>query len=46
MGVSSRPMIESSVDFPQPEGPDIATYSPFLIDKWMPESACVSISSV
>ena len=28
VGVSSRPMIESSVDLPQPEGPDMATYSP------------------
>ena len=31
LGVSRRPRIESSVDFPQPEGPDIATYSPFWI---------------
>jgi hypothetical protein len=28
VGESSRPMMESSVDFPQPEGPAIETYSP------------------
>ena len=33
VGVSSRPMIESSVDLPQPDGPDMATYSPLSIDK-------------
>ena len=26
-------MIDSSVDLPQPEGPDMATYSPLLIGK-------------
>ena len=29
VGVSSSPMMESSVDLPQPDGPDMATYSPF-----------------
>src|ERR1017187_3673865 len=46
VGVSRRPRIERRVDFPQPEGPAIATYSPLLISRWMPESACVSTSSV
>src|SRR5436309_2348975 len=45
-GVSSRPRIERSVVLPQPEGPAIETYSPFLISRWMPASACVSTSSV
>ena len=35
-GESSRPRIESSVDLPQPDGPAIATYSPFWISRWMP----------
>jgi hypothetical protein len=30
VGVSSRPRIESSVDLPQPDGPEIDTYSPLL----------------
>jgi hypothetical protein len=30
VGVSRRPRIERRVDFPQPEGPAIATYSPFV----------------
>ena len=46
VGVSSNPMMESSVDFPQPDGPDMATYSPLAIERCTPESACVSISSV
>src|SRR3954469_3216416 len=46
VGESSRPRIESSVDLPQPEGPAIDTYSPLLMCRWMPESACVSTSSV
>ena len=36
----------SRVDFPQPEGPEIDTYSPLLMSMWMPDSACVSTSSV
>ena len=36
----------SSVDLPQPDGPAIDRYSPFFTSKWMPESACVSTSSV
>src|SRR6266404_1884098 len=43
---SRSPRIESSVDFPQPDGPAIETYSPLKISRWMPESACVSTSSV
>ena len=46
VGESSSPRIESSVDFPQPEGPEIEKYSPFLISRCTPASACVSISSV
>ena len=45
-GESSRPRIDSSVDLPQPDGPEMATYSPCLISMWMPERACVSTSSV
>jgi hypothetical protein len=36
----------SSVDLPQPEGPAIDRYSPFATSMWMPDSACVSTSSV
>src|SRR4051794_35920896 len=36
----------SRVDFPQPEGPEIDTYSPFFISMWMPAKAWVSTSSV
>src|SRR5579859_8104583 len=43
---SSRPRMESSVDFPQPEGPAMDTYSPGLISRWMPDKAWVSTSSV
>ena len=32
-------MIDSSVDLPQPDGPDMATYSPLRIARWTPESA-------
>ncbi len=46
VGESSRPRMESSVDLPQPDGPAIEMYSPFLMSRWMPESACVSTSSV
>ncbi len=46
MGVSSKPRIASSVDFPQPEGPEIETYSPRRNSRWIPASACVSTSSV
>src|ERR1039457_3751107 len=35
-----------SVDFPQPDGPEIEMYSPLFIDRWMPARACVSTSSV
>src|SRR2546422_1068870 len=45
-GVSSSPRIASSVDFPQPEGPEMDTYSPRWISRWIPASACVSTSSV
>jgi hypothetical protein len=45
-GVSSKPRIESSVDFPQPDGPAIDTYSPRAIAMSTPASACVSTSSV
>src|SRR5215208_935734 len=46
LGVSSRPRMDSSVVLPQPEGPAIETYSPFLISRWMPDRAWVSTSSV
>src|SRR6476620_587381 len=46
VGESSRPRIDSSVDLPQPDGPAIAMYSPVLISRWLPASACVSTSSV
>src|SRR4051794_32094104 len=36
----------SSVDLPQPDGPEIERYSPFLTSKWMLWRACVSTSSV
>src|SRR5204863_6261744 len=36
----------SSVDFPQPDGPEMDRYSPFFTSKWMLCSACVSTSSV
>src|SRR5206468_8569814 len=46
VGESSRPRIGSSVDLPQPDGPAIDTYSPLPTCRWMPDSACVSTSSV
>src|SRR5262245_20003296 len=46
VGESSSPRIESNVDLPQPDGPAIAMYSPVLISRWIPASACVSTSSV
>ena len=45
-GESSSPKMESNVDFPQPEGPEMATYSPLLISRCTCERACVSTSSV
>src|SRR5512143_3143539 len=36
----------SSVDLPQPDGPAIERYSPFLTSKWTFDKACVSTSSV
>src|SRR5690349_5825874 len=38
--------MESSVDLPQPDGPEIETYSPRSIRRSIPASACVSTSSV
>src|SRR6185436_20985477 len=46
VGESSRPSSESRVDFPQPEGPAIDTYSPCAISRCTPARACVSTSSV
>src|SRR5665811_1853928 len=46
VGLSSRPRIDNSVDLPQPDGPEIDTYSPGKMEKWTPASACVSTSSV
>src|SRR5207253_1935712 len=46
VGESSRPRIERRVDLPQPDGPAIEMNSPCAISRWMPESACVSTSSV
>src|SRR5467141_943851 len=46
VGESRRPRIDRSVDLPHPDGPAIETYSPLLIKRWIPESACVSTSSV
>src|SRR5262252_6003242 len=45
-GESSRPRIDSSVDLPHPDGPEIATYSPRPISTSIFASACVSTSSV
>jgi hypothetical protein len=45
-GVSSRPRMDSRVVLPQPEGPAMETYSPFLISRWIPDRAWVSTSSV
>src|SRR6266849_2528016 len=38
--------MDSSVDLPQPEGPAIEMYVPFLISRWISSSAWVSTSSV
>src|SRR5678815_2097693 len=38
--------MERRVDFPQPEGPAMETYSPVRMSRWMPERAWVSTSSV
>src|SRR5882672_7754160 len=46
VGESRRPRMERRVDLPQPEGPAIETYSPFLMSIWMPDNAWVSTSSV
>src|SRR5579864_7053674 len=46
VGESSRPRMDSNVDLPQPEGPAIEMYVPFLISRWISSSACVSTSSV
>src|SRR4051812_49094883 len=46
VGESSRPRMDRSVDLPQPDGPAIDTYSPLLMWRWIPDSACVSTSSV
>src|SRR5688572_7670198 len=46
VGVSRSPSSASSVDLPQPEGPEIERNSPFATSRWMPSSACVSRSSV
>src|SRR6201989_563945 len=45
-GESSRPRIDSSVDLPQPDGPEIATYSPRPISTSIFANAWVSTSSV
>src|SRR5882757_4321437 len=39
-------MIDSSVDLPHPDGPEIDTYSPRAISMFTSASACVSTSSV
>src|SRR2546429_662862 len=46
VGESRRPRMESNVDLPQPEGPAIEMYCPFLISRWISDRACVSTSSV
>src|SRR5215831_12663248 len=46
VGESSRPRIDSNVDLPHPDGPEIDTYSPRAISMLMSSSACVSTSSV
>jgi hypothetical protein len=38
--------MERRVDLPQPEGPAMATYSPWRMSRWMPDKAWVSTSSV
>src|SRR5437764_2986250 len=42
----SSPITDNSVDFPQPDGPLMETYSPCSMDRSMPSSAEVSSSSV
>src|SRR2546428_9622111 len=42
VGRSRQPMIFISVDFPDPEGPMIATYSPCVTIRSMPERAWIS----
>src|SRR4051812_29707038 len=46
LGESSKPRIESSVDLPHPDGPEIDTYSPRAMCRLTSSSACVSTSSV
>ena len=46
VGESRSPRSDRRVDLPQPDGPAIETYSPFLIYMWMVARACVSTSSV
>src|SRR6267143_629767 len=46
VGESSSPRMDSSVDLPQPEGPAIEMYVPFLISRCISSSAWVSTSSV
>src|SRR5262245_47776163 len=46
VGESSRPRIDSSVDLPQPDGPEMAMYSPRSIFRFTSSSACVRTSSV
>src|SRR5690606_2941108 len=41
-GESRQPIRFISVDLPDPDGPMIATYSPFSIDRSMPRSAWIS----
>ena len=46
VGESSSPRIDSSVVFPHPDGPAIDTNSPLCTSSVIPDSACVSTSSV
>ena len=38
--------MESRVDLPQPDGPEMAMYSPRAIDRLTSDTACVLTSSV
>src|SRR5687768_4306769 len=46
VGESSSPKIESNVDLPQPDGPEMETNSPRRTSKSISLRACVSNSSV
>ena len=46
LGVSRQPIRFISVDLPDPDGPMIATYSPFSISMLTPRRAWISSSPI